>query len=455
MKKSIFCAVLLSFAIGCSPKKRNKSEAPTAPPPMPLASPLATPLVTPMATPWVSPVPTGQPFRGGANNDFGSSWVDEEELKPVENYNPKNVENLNKTDGAVKRFTGSRDSKGDNYTDAASDSLMAYLRKQAQSESVADNRVDNLKFAESIREVKIQSLTYGKVEIKVKVLVESKKSKKAKSDQTQTMGQDKRDSQDNKTNAFTSQTNRNKKIAIELTLTGNINDRFAKLKNGRSGSKDSVISAGEFRCVDLDEESCETSILRLKSKDGAMADVVLRKTIAELHVNYNEKQDNKSDKFRTFVRLFENTRFRTHFDQPIVEKTLFDSFAVVNGRSELAVKVLLEKAEALVFKAPLISSMKPNNEVNVDTKRNLSAGDLTDEELRKSKNIYGISYGDMIEEAKLVKNNGLGQIQIDLKLKSGDSTADIAEIFNLRILRIVKPIIELDEDSIFFELDNE
>lgn len=484
-KTFIVSGLVLSLVTACSPKNRDKAESPTTPPPAP------APVASPMAMPTVMPISSGVPFSDKLDGQFSAFRVEDEELKKITNYDPKNVENLNKTDGPLKRYTGFKDNEGNSYTDAANDLLITYLRKHAQAEQKSGDFFDNLKLADSIRDVRVQSLNKNKVVISLQLLSSvvdedddrDQKSPTRDQDKDQNRGQkvpdQKRPDQSQKDQGQQGQSEQDqkgdkslgnfknraslgsgkststKKTISELTLCGHLNDRTAKLRVSNSIKKSDLIESAELRCLDLDDSACETSVLRITAKNGAVADVVLRNTIADLSIKMNEKQNTLSNNFKSIRRMFYNSLYRTEFDQPIIEKTVFNSFAVVNGRSGLVIKLIMDKAEALLFKAPLVSSSSDNSDVSVDMKHNIKAGDLTYEEMQKSRNEANISYADMIDEAKLSKNNGLGQIQITLSLNGQSALAGNQDPIFLKVLRIVKPIVNLEEDDdIFIGSDN-
>jgi hypothetical protein len=467
-KNLLVCGLVLSLIMACSPKNRDKTESPTTPPPAPAPSP--------MVMPTVMPVSPGVPFSDKLDDQFSAFRVEDEELKKITDYDPKNIENLNKTDGPLKRFTGFKDNDGNSYTDAASDLLITFLRKHAQTEQKSGGDFfDNLKLADSIREVKVQSLNSNKVVIGLQLLSSAidedddrdQKSPTKDQDRDQKLPDQKQPEQkipDQKGDKYSGnfknrslslgKSSSTKKTISEITLSGHFNDRAAKLRVTNSKKKSDLIESAELRCLDLDDSTCETSVLRITAKNGAVADVVLRNTIADLSIKMNEKQNTLSNNFKSIRRMFYNSLYRTELDQPIIEKTVFNSFAVVNGRSGLVIKLIMDKAEALLFKAPLISTSSNNSEVNIDMKHNIKAGDLTDEEMQKSRNEANISYTDMIDEAKLSRNNGLGQVQITLKLNGQSALAGNQDPIFLKVLRIVKPIVNLDEDTFVFGSDN-
>lgn len=438
--KNIFiCALVISMALACSPKKRSKIEEPATPPPVP------SPTYTPVTVPSVIPLPSGAPqsnspstpFKSGLSKSPGTFGVEEEETKPLKNYNPANTENLNKNNGPVKRYTGYKDSSDNFYTDASHDFLITFLREQQQHENDSTQRAANSRLAESIREVKFKGLESGKVEIKVSAAFSDSKSASAEKNQ--------------------SKSGKVSKNKVDYTLKGYLQFGLAKLSIHSDKSHGEVISVAELQCLDLDENSCDTSLLKLRNNTGAEAFVILRNTLGTAAINMNEKQDYLSDSFKSFLKLRNRSLFVSGNpnNEPFIEKVVVSSFAVVNGRSEITLRLILAYAKSLIFKAPLYAPPTSSNSVNVAVKRVVNSADLHFEELPNVECDCGIDFNNLIDRATLTKNNGLGQVQIVLNLtKQGGFTNKEEDSVVMEVSRKLKPIVDLNEDSTFFEFSN-
>jgi hypothetical protein len=433
--KILIGALLISVVVACSPKKRSKIEEPTAPPPLQTAVPSYTPVAMPSVMPLPSGIPknnsTSTPFKSGAPKSHGTFDVEEDEKKPLKNYNPGNNSSLDQNNGLVKRYTGFKDSSDNFYTDASHDFLITFLREELQKETEAAKRLENSRFAESIREVKFKGLDSGKIEIKIlSAQADTTKAKKGY---------------------------RHTKKNAEYSLSGYLQFGVAKLRANKNAGVGEAIAVAELQCLDIDDGSCETSLLKLRTHSGAEAFVILRKTLGTAAINMNEKQDYLSNSFKTFLKLRNRSLFVTDNRErdPFIEKVVVSSFAVVNGRSEVTVRLILAYAKSLLFKAPLYAPPTSSNSVNVTAKRTVNSSDISFEELPNVDCDCGIDFNSLIEKAVLTRNNGLGQVQFTLDMtKQGGYPGKDEDPVVMEVLRKIKPIIDLNEDSTFFEFSN-
>jgi hypothetical protein len=477
IRSLIINLLALSLVISCSSKKRHKNQSSSNPPPIavpfgvPVGIPVGNPATNPLSLPTSTPLPINHSNEsrhhsaydtnnnsysrtGSDRNDDGKHPNDRHDIKGINpnsdsNYNPKDPRNLDNSDTTQKKYTGYADKNNNTYTDASPDALMNFLREYEASVISDDVRVKNLLFASSIIDAKIQSFCRDCVVIKLKILTATNQNNKSHNESHKKSKHHPNTiiPNNNVTNSIF-----DKKNTVELTLSGYLNNRVARMELNNTTEK-KLIRSGDFRCLDLDDNSCETALLRVSAKNGAVAEIILRRTNADLIVNMNEQQNFLSNNFKSIRRMFYNTLYRTEYNQPIISRTLFNTFAVVNGRSGLTIKLEMDKAEPLYFKAPLVSISQSNNELNIPMKRNVRFSDLTDEEAQKNDYITGIDYNDLINEALLTKNNGLGQIEITLNLNKQSLSSKDEDPIILKILRINKPLVFIDEDNIFFSLN--
>ena len=119
------------------------------------------------------------------------------------------------------------------------------------------------------------------------------------------------------------------------------------------------------------------------------------------------------------------------------------SWEVVNGRSGFTFTTKGYNDELLAFSGPLLSQ-DGSNAVNVRLNR---IGKDEDNSLdliavRSSK----LNYANTIQEARLIANNGLGQIRLSVKMRKRNNYAQ--DKFAVTVMKTIKPIVDLEDDNL-------
>lgn len=386
-------------SVGCSKKKREDGEAKKAAPQV--QAPASTPAPAPGApanTPVLVEDNSGQDVAGDS--------------KPVleSEYDPMDPRNLTRAD-LQKRLTGGVESDGMVYTDASEDFLITFLRNRFDAVENQVIRERNLKLAQSILDVKMSKEASGRTLIRIKMKADKKE-----------------------------------RMTI---LTGDFDQelRYSKVKGTGGNTAVPETVTGELRCVDLNQSSCETAILRLmvgQPGQRATAALVLRDTTARLNVSMNLEE--KSDPTYSQLRNLMVASMFSAAGEDKLKPIQFASWAVANGRSGMKIRMISEKNEILVFSSKLLSQQGAGSEVNLAVDRNLEFEDMNDIE-----NMIGRStkISDSIKEVRMVNNNGLGQVKF--KLMWNNKVSQQAQAISFHFMREVKPLLFLSEDSIFFD----
>lgn len=200
---------------------------------------------------------------------------------------------------------------------------------------------------------------------------------------------------------------------------------------------------GTVKCMDLDG-GCETTFARLKigtSPSSAIINIVFRNSSADLFFQLpGQYSDNPEylvlrDYVRNTIRQ-ENTVDR-------VKSVKLTSYEVVNGRSGFTVAMKGANSELLAFAGPLLAP-EAGTGVNIPLSR--IAKDQEDTLDLISLNNTKLTYANWIGEARLVANNGLGQVRIALKMRKRAAYAQ--DQFAITFMRKIKPLVDLTDDNL-------
>ncbi|MNL40579.1 hypothetical protein D3C87_1629380 [compost metagenome] len=119
------------------------------------------------------------------------------------------------------------------------------------------------------------------------------------------------------------------------------------------------------------------------------------------------------------------------------------SFEVVNGRSGVTLAIEGLNKELLAFAGPLLAP-EAGTAVNVTLSRVKQDREDTLDLLAAGKN--KLNFANWIGQARMVANNGLGQVRLALKMrKRGNYKQDQ---FAVTFMRTINPIVDLTDDNL-------
>lgn len=200
---------------------------------------------------------------------------------------------------------------------------------------------------------------------------------------------------------------------------------------------------GTAKCVDLDG-GCETTFVRLKIGNvdsSAILNLVFRNSAADLYFHLPGQRSDNSEYL--ILREFAiNTIQRLNSDNK-VKTVRMSSWEIVNGRSGVTLSMKGENNELLAFAGPLLAP-EAGTGVNINLSR--IAKDHEDTLDLISLNNTKLNYANWIGDARLIANNGLGQVRIALKMRKRASYAQ--DQFAITFMRKIKPIVDLSDESL-------
>jgi hypothetical protein len=200
------------------------------------------------------------------------------------------------------------------------------------------------------------------------------------------------------------------------------------------------------KCLDLDG-GCETTFVRVKIGEencSAIINVVFRKSVSDLYFNFAAKSgDSDNREFLILRDFFMNTiKNEKHTENKIAVANM-SSWEVVNGKSGAALSMLGLNNEFLAFGVKLVA---PEAGTSVNLPASRIAKDADDSLDLLSLNQYGLNYANTVGEARLIANNGLGQVRIMIKMrKRANYPQDKVAI---TFMRRIKPLVDLNDDNL-------
>jgi hypothetical protein len=341
------------------------------------------------------------------------------EVRPVKigdlNPLPLDYESNNSSsvvrDGLSKRITGGKTSDSLLYTGTSTDGIHTYLRSRNEKVGWETRRL-NFEAAASVKSAKLTVDSLSGEAIIVLKLEENK-------------------------------------ILKTYVLAGDMTTGSANILgvvNAGAGAVTSGSQAlqGTIKCLDLDG-MCENSYLRIKvggqGVSSAIINVIFRQSAADLYFHLPGEYTDSSE-YSDIREMIVNSIKRINSDNRI-SKIVMNSFEVVNGRSGVDVYIQSRNKELLGFSGPLLAP-EAGTAVNVGLSRiGNEANDTLD---LLALNQWNLNYQNTIAEARMINNNGLGQIRIALKMRKRGQLG--GEQFAMTIMRKIKPIIELNETSL-------
>lgn len=313
-------------------------------------------------------------------------------------------------DNLTKRMTGGMTEDGLVYTSSSTDELLTYLR--ARNEKVGyETRRLNMEAAASVHSAKmsVDSMS-GDVIITLKVL-------------------------------------EGREVQVYNVAGGLQSGAASPVRSVRAGNGEKSTGTraleGTVKCLDLDG-GCETVFARLKigsSPTSAIINVVFRNSSADLFFQLpGEYSDNPE---YLILRDYVRNTIQKVDTVDRVKSVRLSSFEVVNGRSGFAVSLKGANSELLAFAGPLLA---PEAGTGVNIYLSRIAKEQEDTLDLISLNNTKLTYANWIGEARLVANNGLGQIRIALKMRKRASYAQ--DQFAITFMRKIKPLVDLTDENL-------
>lgn len=414
-KKTILTAIVCSVALtlnACGKKKTGTSSENRATQVTVESVPVPT---TENVTGPTVPGPVGGGLEIPKPNTASSELDTQKKNTPAQieanemKYDPLDPRNVEKND-VTKRLTGARSEDGLVYTGNSTDYLLTFLRTRMENVKSDAVKRNNLTLAKLVKSAQLRIGEAGDVIASIRL-------------------------QDGNE-------------GMTLHLGGAVSsDAFSPLKMSQHDQKQVNMpkADGEFRCLDLNG-TCETSMLRLslnvKGTSGVV-NIVFRNSLADLHVRFPSKPSESTEymNLENFVRNAEYNR-DTNFK---IKEIRMESFEVVNGRSGFKTVIMGANDEVMAFGGPLLAP-------EFGTALSLTADRTV--ELEQSLDLEKIGatvsrISDTIASAKIVNNNGLGQVRLSLTLRKRAGFDPDTVFFTM--MRVSKPIIYLSEENVYLK----
>lgn len=314
-------------------------------------------------------------------------------------------------DNLTKRMTGGVTADGLVYTSSSTDDLLNYLRARNEKVSYETRRL-NVEAASSVLSAKmtVDGLS-GDAVVTLKVLE----------------GGD---------------------VKVYNVAGSAANEGAASvLRSVRAGNGEKSTGSrsleGTLKCVDLDG-GCENTFVRLKigsTGSSAIINIVFRNSVADLYFHL-PGQNSDNPEYLRMKDFIVNTIKGVNTTEKI--KTVrMSSWEVVNGRSGVALSMKGANNELLAFAGPLLA---PEAGTGVNITMSRIAKDQEDTLDLVSLENTKLNYANWIGEARMVANNGLGQVRLALKMRKRGSYAQ--DQFAVTFMRRIKPIVDLTDDNL-------
>lgn len=329
-----------------------------------------------------------------------------------DDYSSDDVHNISR-DGITKRLTGGVTKDGYVYTSASTDELLNFLRKRNERVG-AESRRQNLAAAASVVSAKISQ-----------------------------------DGFEGESAVITLKVQESGGVKVYNLAGGMSEGRASKLRLVKAGNGERTTGAynvaGTLKCVDLDG-GCETAMARLEIGNGngfGVAYVVFRNSQVDLYFHLPAKEKYSGNpEFYTLSDYFISTIKDLNTSSKIQKRTM-SSWEVVNGRSGFTFTTKGYNDELLAFSGPLLSQ-DGSNAVNVRLNR-IGKDEDNSLDLISVRNSR-LNYANTIQEARLIANNGLGQIRLSVKMRKRNNYAQ--DKFAVTVMKTIKPIVDLEDDNL-------
>ncbi|MGE0631651.1 MAG: hypothetical protein AB7O96_04545 [Pseudobdellovibrionaceae bacterium] len=304
-----------------------------------------------------------------------------------------------------KHLTGGAN-KGLDYTGSSEDGLLPFLRKRADTASAVSKERNNA-FAKQIEDASIEFVKGGQARIRVTIKGPMTRGR-----------------------------------SLTLVLGGEVAPNSSSdMKLSREQARLMPNLVAKLYCVDSGD-SCESSFLRLANGvqgERSIIAIILRSTKTGTIVDF-PKDMRSTPEFDIFSRYLWNTS--SGFNEPNkFEKVLYRSFEVVYGKSGFRTTLIAGDSEVLSFGAPLLAPEKGSS-VNLSV-------DRTVPNFVRDMDGYGENLLSMIDEVRLVSNNGQGRVRVSVRLNNSSEGKEGA--FYFTFVRKVKPLMTLSDESLGLE----
>lgn len=324
-------------------------------------------------------------------------------------YMPGDAANVTR-DGLTKRMTGGVTGDGLVYTSSSTDELLNFLR--ARNERVDEvTRRRNLDTAASVRSAK---MTVDGLSQDVVLTLKIQEGSQVKI----------------------------YNVAGTLSEGAAVPVRGVKAGNGEVTTGARPIE-GTAKCLDLDG-GCETTFVRLKigpAGSSAILNVVFRNSLADLYFNLPGKYSDNPEYL--LLREMALTSASNSRGLNKVDYARMNSWEVVNGRSGVALSLKSKNEELLAFSGPLLAP-EAGTGVNLLLARLTKDSEDTLDLLSMQKPL--LNYANSIGEARMIANNGLGQVRIALKMRQRVNFPQ--DQFAITFMRKIKPLVEVSDDNL-------
>lgn len=332
------------------------------------------------------------------------------DLNPIPADYKSNQASQVERDGLSKRITGGQTSDGMLYTSSSTDNIHAVLRARNEKVGYAQKRL-NMEMAASVQSASLHvDALSGEATVVVKMAEGN------------------------------SQTT--------YVLAGALGEGSAqRLKVVRGSATDKTTGRraveASIKCLDLDG-GCENTFARLRftvNGSPSVVNIVFRQSSADAFFQLPGEYSNNTEYL--YLREFIHNSIKGVQTDNKISEIQMNAFEVVNGRSGFDIQLKGRNKELLGFRGPLLAP-EAGSAVNVQLARiGKEANDTMD--LISMGNV-SLKYANYIQEARLVNNNGLGQVRFVLKMRKRAEYAQ--DQFAVTIMRRVKPLIELSDESL-------
>lgn len=351
---------------------------------------------------------------GSAPKVSDSKPVSSIELNPIpQDYDADDYRGVTR-DNLEKRITGGKTSEGLLYTGSSTDDLLVYLRARNEKMGWETRRL-NFAAAASVRSAKLTTETWmGQTGNATLVL---------KLDEGGAT----------KTYVLAGELSPGSAKTLRVVSSGN---------NAKTTGKQAL--QGTLKCLDLDDQ-CENSYARLKiggnGVPSAIINIIFRQSAADAYFHLPAEYTDSSEYYD--IREMVVNSIKQVNSQNRIANVRMNSFEVVNGRAGVDVYIKARNKELLAFSGALLAP-EAGTSINVGLSRigkeesdtlNLLALDSS-----------SLKYQNTIASAKMINNNGLGQVRIALQMRQRGKEG--GEKFAVTVMRKIKPIVDLNEESL-------
>jgi hypothetical protein len=366
----------------------------------------------PGSGPIASPTPANGDGRLPAPGSTPGPIPIKDALDEDSGYDPVDPKAVEKAD-FQKRYTGMADDEGLLYTGSSTDYLLTYLRLRNEDPNLnAGVKARNLEAARSIESARLSRDKYtGDVLVSLKV--------------------------------------REGRTVKNYVLAGGLFDgeTFSSLRLTK-GSNHGVKTTGtqriegKIKCMDSDG-GCETMVARLvigEPGSRAAVAIVFRDSLADVYFSLSPSSGNPE--YEAMRKFWIHSVDENSNSDLRMKEVVLKSFEIVNGRSGFDAQIRSYGRQLLSFGGPLLAP-DAGTSVSLTADRNA--------ELKESFDLDGITnykhdLANLIGSAKIVNNNGLGQVRLAVKMRK--RVGYNQESFALTVMRIIKPTLTPNSENL-------